>query len=323
VNQIFMPNAQPLASERKILAKDTPTKIGGFTVTGYLVDHSAPDALALLVEADGKRVFYSGDLRAHGRKKSLFEKLVRQPPRDVDAMLLEGTTLGRGVGKEQPDEEAVEEQLVEALKQRRNMTFLFCSAQNIDRLVSAFKAVRHTKTILVMDLYTAWVLNELSVLSSKLPQYNWNNVKVKYDGYYASLLIKAGHKPFVAAVKRSGWITPEEVNAQRADILMLARGNTLFERTAKMLDSLDGIQLIWSMWEGYWEGSVVEKFSEKHGIPKTTIHTSGHASATDLQRLAKAINPKKTIPIHTENPERYDELFPNVCRVKDGQALEL
>ena len=322
VNQIFMPNAQPLASERKILAKDKPTKIGAFTVTGYLVDHSAPDALALLVEADGKRVFYSGDLRAHGRKKSLFEKMVRHPPKDIDAMLLEGTTLGRGVGTEQPDEETVEEQLVEVLNKRRNMTFLFCSAQNIDRLVSAFKAVRRTKTILVMDLYTAWVLKELSVLSPSLPQYDWANVRVKYWKNYADKLAAAGHEKFLyEAVSRR--IKPAELVEKRADVLMLMRANSLFGITTKLLPDLDGIQLIWSMWEGYWKGSVVEKFSEKHGIPKKTIHTSGHASAADLQRLAKAVSPRRLIPIHTEHPDRYDGLFANVCHLEDGQTFVL
>jgi len=38
-----------------------------FTVREFfLVDHSAYDAYALLVEADGERLFYSGDLRDVG-----------------------------------------------------------------------------------------------------------------------------------------------------------------------------------------------------------------------------------------------------------------
>ena len=46
----------------------TCIEIGPFRITPQLVDHSAFDAYALLVEADGKRVYYSGDFRAHGRK---------------------------------------------------------------------------------------------------------------------------------------------------------------------------------------------------------------------------------------------------------------
>jgi ribonuclease J len=48
-----------------------PFTIGDFTITPYLVDHSAADAYAFLIEAEGKRLFYSGDLRSHGRKRVL------------------------------------------------------------------------------------------------------------------------------------------------------------------------------------------------------------------------------------------------------------
>lgn len=40
-----------------------PMQIGPFTVTPILVDHSAFDAYALSVDADGHRLFYTGDLR--------------------------------------------------------------------------------------------------------------------------------------------------------------------------------------------------------------------------------------------------------------------
>lgn len=44
----------------------TPTTLGPFTVTPFLMDHSAYDAYAVLIEADGRRLFYTGDLRGQG-----------------------------------------------------------------------------------------------------------------------------------------------------------------------------------------------------------------------------------------------------------------
>jgi ribonuclease J len=41
-------------------------QIGEFTVTVFSVDHSIYGAQAFLIEADGKAVLYSGDLRLHG-----------------------------------------------------------------------------------------------------------------------------------------------------------------------------------------------------------------------------------------------------------------
>jgi len=45
-----------------------PIQLGPFTVLPRLVDHSGFDAYAMEVEADGKRLFYSGDLRATAAK---------------------------------------------------------------------------------------------------------------------------------------------------------------------------------------------------------------------------------------------------------------
>jgi ribonuclease J len=53
-----------------------PLPLGPFTVTPYLVDHSTFDSYALLVEAGGRRLLYSGDLRAHGRKPGTVRRLL-------------------------------------------------------------------------------------------------------------------------------------------------------------------------------------------------------------------------------------------------------
>src|SRR6516164_2658109 len=68
---LFSPAGLKLKNVRH-LADRTPINLAPFTITPFLVDHSAYDAYAVLVEADGKRLFYTGDFRAHGRKSSLF-----------------------------------------------------------------------------------------------------------------------------------------------------------------------------------------------------------------------------------------------------------
>ncbi len=95
------------------LADRRPFSAGPFELTPYLVDHSAFDAYALHVTAAARSLFYSGDLRAHGRKASLFEQLIKHPPA-VDALLLEGTRIDERDGTERglPSERDVEEQAV-------------------------------------------------------------------------------------------------------------------------------------------------------------------------------------------------------------------
>jgi len=48
-----------------------PIRLGPFTVTPHLNDHSAFDAYSLLVEVDGRRLFYTGDLRGHAHRSDL------------------------------------------------------------------------------------------------------------------------------------------------------------------------------------------------------------------------------------------------------------
>ncbi len=72
VPDAFAPNAW------RHLESGKPLQIGPFTITPHLVDHSGFDAYALEIEAGGRRVFYSGDLRAHGRKSKLFELMLRR-----------------------------------------------------------------------------------------------------------------------------------------------------------------------------------------------------------------------------------------------------
>lgn len=135
----------------------TPLHLGPFTVTPFLADHSAFDAYSLLVEADGRRLFYTGDIRGHGRKAALFDRLVADPPQ-ADVLLMEGTNVRAASGPTPRRTEAdVEDELVETFHATDGLVAVFSSAQNLDRLVTVFRAARRSGRTLVVDLYTATV----------------------------------------------------------------------------------------------------------------------------------------------------------------------
>ena len=140
----YVPNGHAFASPRFITHKK-PVDIGPFHIAPYLVDHSAFDAYALLVESDGRRVFYSGDFRAHGRKAGLVESLINYPPKDIDVLLMEGTTIGRsGTSEGFSTESALEQEFAQAFRKTRGIHFIWASAQNIDRMVTIFRAAKQT-----------------------------------------------------------------------------------------------------------------------------------------------------------------------------------
>lgn len=329
----FMPNPYTPPPVGWDFESEKPIQIGPFVITPYLVDHSAYDSYALLVEAEGKRVFYSGDFRAHGRKGSLFEKMLRNPPKDIDALLLEGTCIGRIENEAVfPTEQEIEAEFVQAFTDTKGLALVQCSAQNIDRIVSVFRACKKTGRTLVIDLYAAAVLEATG--NRNLPQSDWDGM--------ALFLPKSQRRK----VQRNGWFDLLKHHSKNRVLIMNAPdkkpwtggliqnnpGNhTLLFRALHTDDldagnCLDGASYIYSQWEGYWGRDSFENIQDwlrKHGIPKHSIHTSGHAGPADLQKFAKALNPKKLVPIHSFEPGRYRELFKNVEAHPDGETWEV
>jgi ribonuclease J len=132
-----------------------PFSIGPFRITPYAVDHSAFDAYALRIEAAGRRLFYTGDIRAHGNDTGLFEGLVQDLPRNVDVLLMEGTHIGKGRGRIGPSEKDLRQELAVRFGESPGLVRVAWSAQNLDRLTTVYRAARDAGRTLVIDLYQA------------------------------------------------------------------------------------------------------------------------------------------------------------------------
>lgn len=289
--------------------------VGDISVTPFLADHSAADAFSYLGEADGKRVFYSGDIRAHGRKHILFENLVANPPANIDYLVLEGSTLGRE-DTEYQTELDVEKRLVAELS-GDGLYYASFSSPNIDRFVSFFKACRATKRTLVVDPYTASILDALRSLSPNLPQFNWT------EGFKV-FFVKNSYTDKLAEEEqlyryRKAKITLEEIKANRERLVI--KENFAIRNKMQREGLLQGTKLIYSMWEGYLKE---DSFWELHEVPVKRIHCSGHAYVEDLISLVQAINPKVVFPNHTFYPDTFTNLFGKRTTIlRDGQSLEL
>jgi len=319
ISDIFTPNRIGRLNTR-IVSNNKKVRVAGFEITPFLVDHSAFDALAYLIRGDKTMAFYSGDFRGHGRKSALFKKMVVSPPRDIDCLIMEGSMLGR-VDQMYKDEIAVERGIREILENKNNIAFLFASSQNIDRLVSAYKACRKIGSTFVIDLYTAFILHKLGKKTKSLPQYNWPNVRVKFFKFHADKIAEAGHEKLLYLFNQKK-IEMEEINRSKDKVLMILRDNSLFPRVVRYIQPIKGSVIIYSMWGGY----LTDKFREYcrgKGIAIRQIHTSGHATLRDLKAFANALKPKTLIPIHTFEPGQYPALFKNVRIMKDGEILDL
>jgi ribonuclease J len=315
----FMPEGfVPKASA--YLADRVQFSIGPFQVKPYLVDHSGFDAYALVIEAQGKQLLYSGDFRTHGRKGALVERLLRDPPPDIDVLLMEGSSLGRlGIDQVFPSEGNLEEQFVSTFRDTTGMALVACSAQNIDRVVTVYRAAKRTGRQLIVDAYAAEILKATKQAAIPKPADDWVDVKVFIPQRQRVMLKRSGIASIVDAYKgRRIW--PQEMAAAAPTSVFLVRRWML--RELANLGALAGASAIWSQWHGYLadgEGKAFRDEIAELGLPFEEIHTSGHASPKDLQRFAAAIKPRKLTAIHTFQPEVFPQLFENVVPTKDGE----
>lgn len=312
----YVPNGQWFPDARFYRDRE-PFAVGPFTITPYLVDHSAFDAYALLIEADGRRVCYSGDFRAHGRKAGLVERIMRDPPTGIDVLMMEGTTIGRARSDDGPGSEAdLEESFVETFEATDGLHFVWTSSQNIDRIVTVFRAAKRVGRRLLIDLYTAVVLEATG--KQTIPQSHWEDVAL-YVPFSQRLHVKQ-HKLFGDLRRHSAnRLYPEDLSAVRSRSVMLFRPHYMRDHGVSKV--LHEARLTYSMWPGYLEHEVSQRVLDwlrTNAIPFETIHTSGHAAVRDLRRLATAFAPRRLVPIHSFETARFGEFFENVERKEDG-----
>jgi ribonuclease J len=301
LGRVFFPEAA-LPADLRLLPDEEPLRLGSLTVTSIPVDHSAPDSRALLVEADGQKLVYSGDLRAHGRTGFRFEKLLTDRRlRGADWLLLEGTTLGAGgSGHGLRSEQEVEEELVAlAAAEPEKLVAVIASGQNLDRLVSCYRAARRTDRLLVIDPYQAYVELQLAPLSRSIPQFTWEGVRVSFAPHHVEKLKAAGLMDVVYEMAQSK-VSSDALAAEPGNYLLCARGSY---GTTKLLTHVGGrnVALVWSMWGGYWQrdGCQVRKWAERKGVRTYFIHSGGHAWPEDLERLKAALRPRRLEVVHT------------------------
>jgi len=304
---------------RGFLRDGEAIQLGPFAVTPFLVDHSAYDAYALLVEANGRRLFYSGDFRTHGRKHRAMDRLIANPPREVDALLLEGTHVRAAGDADQRGltEAQLENELVALAKATRGMLLLAYSPQNVDRLVTAYRTAVRSGRALVIDLYAAGIAEATG--RDTIPRAGWDGVRVFVPQAQRINVKRSGAFARTEAVK-SDRIYPEQLADAAGKIVMTFRAS--MGPDLERADCLSGAHAVWSMWPGYLENDTGQRLSTwlaEQEIPLTLLHASGHATVEDLQRLAGALAAKAVIPIHTAAPERFAELFENVTPHGDGE----
>ena len=305
-------NRKIVAAE--ILKSEVPINVNDIKVTPYLIDHSAFDAYGFLIECDNKKVIYTGDFRQHGTKGVLTGRFSRNSiTYEPDVLLIEGTNIYRGDFTTEP-EDVIGEKAETFMKEVIGNVYVLQSSANIDRIEQIQKACKNSNRTLAIDIFTAHIL-------SNIPDESFSDIRIFYPFWLTQKMHETpeGTKKMNRFAKRK--ISKEELKTRR-DLCILVRENMLFDIKNRMDYSDSG--LIYSKWEGYKKEIKTERFLDffkSHNLEIKSLHTSGHADIQTIKDFVKDLNPKTIIPVHTETPEKYKELFGDLVTLLDDKTI--
>jgi ribonuclease J len=314
-------NSKAFVNSGKYLINGQEIKIGGISVVPYLVDHSAFDAYAFVISSQGKQVVYTGDLRAHGNKAEMMKVFLKQLPTKVDALIIEGTMMSRPT-EQVKTEQQIGEEAETFMSIPDRPIFVVQASTNIDRLVQMYKAAKHSNRLFVMDIYTA---NVVSQLGSSIPNpHTFKDIRVFYPFHLTKRMFSQPDSD-ETMLKFSRYRISAEELSNRKDYCMLIRDSMLFD-LKKRLGNIEGAGVIYSMWKGYMQTDRMQRlidFCSLKNMEVVYLHTSGHADLETIKCIVKGCEPAKIIPVHTEYPERFADIFKNVIMVNDGQPTSI
>ena len=274
-----------------------PFLIGNIRITPFCIDHSACDSYMFLIEADGKRVLYTGDFRLHGVRGNVMDKILGRRIGKVDVIITEGTTVSRSGGSVVTEWDL--QKHVKTYLRQYKYVFALCATTNLDRIFALARAVPCGKYC---------ICDDYQKVLAKAVSDRWSSISAFY-------------KMPKLTIYRDNLLP----RFQRLGGLMFVRVNRQFEAIIRQFDPAQSI-ILYSMWDGYRTkpGSNIPAFLALTGTWEP-LHTSGHASPDDLHHVIEKADPEIVIPMHTDAPQKMQTLCPNrkVILLKDGEELEL
>jgi len=253
-----------------------PIEVGDIRVTPFFCSHSAYDCYMLLIEADGKRIWHTGDFREHGYLGKGLMPTIRHYATDIDILITEGTMLGRT--DQCIHEREVSRRMALAMEAFKYVVVL-ASSTDIERLASIKQAARLAKK----DYYISnrFMKKTMSIFTRR----EASNSKGLFDfhpktlkaGIFGRMMCKRGFV-FIATASQLSYVKNYCKGINPSEVL-----------------------LIYSAWDGYYKDPEQAKANPFYKQFRDAfdnvvdIHTSGHADRETIARVITAISPKEAI----------------------------
>ena len=287
-----------------------------FKIMPVTVDHSAFDAYAFKIVADGVSVYHTGDFRLHGFRSGKTPKMLEQYVSEVDYVVCEGTNVSRPEAASKKESKLQTD--FETLFKENKGCVVYLSSTNIDRLFALYHAACKAHRTFYVDEYQKEIMDTV-VNSTSI----WTKSKLfQHEKYEPKALIPNMNN-------RNSFFVSDSFKKALSEhgYVLIARANRHFD---KLIDQIPGEKKkVLSMWNGYVkEGSDAynENLAKSLDEDFDYMHTSGHIDMADLREFFRLLHPKGIIPIHTDNPDAFAKEFSDewpIIVLNDGDSISL
>ena len=285
-----------------------PFVFGPFIITPVIIDHSAFDAYAFKIEAAGKSAFHTGDFRTHGFRSGNLAKVINTYVGHVDYVVCEATNVSRPDATNK-SEHALQQDFFNRFKANKG-NIVYVSTTNIDRIFALYHAALRAHRPFYVDSYQKQIMDKVTQRDTI-----WGKSSLYRYGKYEPVVL---HKEFRMNDKF-------REHLEHKGYVLLARANSRYNNLIAQMPGEKEKYL--SMWKGYVDKKCIAfnpTLAEAVGDHFEYLHTSGHCDMQGMAQFFQLLSPKEIIPIHTENPDKFVELFGNkwnVLRVHDGESI--
>jgi ribonuclease J len=295
-------------------------KIDTIEVTPIHVDHSVPGAYGFVVDTSEGTLVYSGDLRKHGPMAQMTKEFVDKS-KDVkpEALIIEGTRVTPQEKRKNHSEQIVQTESLKLCKASDKLVLAMRYPKDLDRFRTFYTIAKETERTLVISLKTAHLLfSLLADRSLGLPDPRKDpNIEV----YMREMkTYKSWEKPMLERCVDCEWVRKN----QKSVIWELD-----FSQLQELIDvePEPGGVCIHSMSEPFDEDptsqlqdDVLRNWLDRFSMSHHQLHASGHASQKEIFEMCAEIGAKKTIPVHTQNPEMFKEGVKGAVIVEKGES---
>lgn len=286
-----------------------------FNIMPIVIDHSAFDAYAFCIEAKELRVFHSGDFRTHGFRGGKLPKVIKKYIGErVDYVVCEATNVNRPEATLMPEYELQKEFEKAFTDNKYNVVYV--SSTNIDRLFGLYHAAIKAHRPFYVDAYQKQMMDIVAAGRDAI----WGKSSLyKYiEGREPQTLLQQGAE-FIATGKFIDFVYTH-------GYVLVARQGERFDNLVNRLPDNGRVTYL-SMWNGYLDESKAAynpTLAKSVGNEYRYMHTSGHCDMKSLDELFSMLRPKAIIPIHTDNPRAFADLFCDtwpVILLKDAESF--